>query len=277
MTAVGTARSIAVMMTCHNRCNVTIKCLRSLAEQRGDGIQLSLFVTDDASSDGTAEAIRAEWPDATILRGSGHLFWAAGMALAEEPAVASGPDYLLWLNDDTLLRAGALQLMLDVSENTPGAIVVGVTSDPLTGEQTYGGRVRLDYHPQRFRLLPVANHPQLADTFHGNVVLIPIAVRHRVGGIDGAFPHAYADDDYGLRATSLGVPIVQAPGFVATCPANERPLGLSGGPASRWRQLQSPTALPWRAQARYLRRHGDWRWPALLVAGQLRRVLGWGR
>ena len=93
-----------------------------------------------------------------------------------------------------------------------------------------------------------------------------------VGPIDGVFPHAYADDDYGLRATARGVPIVQAPGAVGTC-ARNRPRLASGGFADRWQHLQSPTGLPWRAQARYLRRHGDWRWPLILVGGQVRRAV----
>lgn len=266
-------RAVAVVMTCHNRRDATIACLRALGEQQLGRVVLSVFVTDDGSTDGTAAAIRCVWPDATVLTGSGNLFWAAGMALAERAAIAARPDYLLWLNDDTNLKPGGLATLLRISDANPGSIVVGATCDPESGAQTYGGRVRVDYHPQRFRLLPISTSPQRADTFHGNVVLIPVSVCDRVGRIDGAFPHAYADDDYGLRATALGIHVIQAPGAVATCQANDSPLPLTtAGIAAKWRQLQSPKGLPWRAQARYLRRHGDWRWPLILVAGQVRRV-----
>jgi GT2 family glycosyltransferase len=268
-------RSIAVVMTCHNRRDTTVACLRALAAQRS-AADLSLFVTDDGSSDGTADAIRDVWPDATIIPGPGSLYWAAGMALAEVAALTSDPDYLLWLNDDTVVKPGALEHLLALSDGNPTAVIVGATQDPETGSPTYGGRVRVDYHPQRFRLLPIAEAPQRADTFNGNLVLVPKAAHVRIGPIDGAFPHAYADDDYGLRATALGVPIFQVPGTVATCRDNDIQLP-SGGLASRWRHLQSPKGLPWRAQARYLRRHGDWRWPLLLVGGQVRRVFRWGQ
>jgi len=239
-----------------------------------DRVHLSLFVTDDGSTDGTGDAIRSLWPDATIVSGSGNLYWAAGMALAERAALEAEPDYLLWLNDDTNLEPGGLEMLLKISDDYPGSIVVGATRDPETEAQTYGGRVRVDYHPQRFRLLPISLSPQRADTFHGNVVLMPVSVCDRVGRIDGAFPHAYADDDYGLRATALGIPVIQAPGTVATCRANDDCLvpQSTRGLAARWEQLQSPKGLPWRAQARYLRRHGDWRWPFILVSGQVRRA-----
>lgn len=268
---------IAVIMTCHNRRATTVSCLQGLAEQRQADVRVRLFVTDDGSTDGTAEAISALCPDATVIRGDGNLYWAAGMALAERAAVRERPDYLLWLNDDTLLRDTALAELLATSARHPGSIVVGATTDPDNGGLTYGGRRRVDSHPQRFEHLPFAAHAQTADTFNGNVVLIPWSARQRVGPIDGLFPHAYADDDYGLRATALGVPIIQAPNSVGTCRTNPLAPCLTGGPLARWRKLQQTKAMPWRAQARFLKRHGDWRWSVILVGGQARRVLGLGR
>lgn len=266
---------VAVVMTCHNRRSTTLSCLEALQRQEDYGETLSLFVTDDGSEDGTAEAIRELWPDAKIMLGSGDLYWAAGMALAERAAMADEPDFLLWLNDDTVLRPDALRSLLALSQEMPGTVIVGATVDPITGELSYGGRLRIDYHPQRFQQLPLSGKPQHADTFHGNVVLIPRAVRLQVGPIDGSFPHGYADDDYGLRATALGVPIVQAPGMIGTCRRDEVAApSPNRGLAARWRQLQSPKGLPWRAQTRYLRRHGDWRWPLILAVGQVRQLVG---
>ena len=207
----GLAR-VAVVMTCHNRRDKTVRCLSALRAQEIGNAALSLFVTDDGSTDGTSEAIQGVWPEATIIHGTGTLFWAAGMALAERSAVRFRPDFLLWLNDDTLLDPDAVLRLLAVSRDEPAAIVVGATVDPATGKGTYGGRTRIDYHPQRLARLPLADHVQRADTFNGNVVLVPWSARVTVGPIDGAFPHAYADDDYGLRATAKGVPIVQVPG-----------------------------------------------------------------
>ena len=260
-------------MTCHNRRDITIASLEALASQPRADTQLLLYLTDDGSTDGTADAVNEIWPGARIIQGTGDLYWASGMSLAERSAVRDQPDFLLWLNDDTLLDDGALVSLLSTSSTHPDAIVVGAATDPDTGECTYGGRIRVDRHPQRFRPLRIADHAQWADTFNGNVVLIPWSVRERVGPIDGLFPHAYADDDYGLRATALGVPIVQASGSVALCPRNPPARPIHGGPVARWRQLQQPDALPWRAQARYLKRHGTSLWPLILVGGQVRRVI----
>lgn len=265
--------TVAVIMACHNRRDTTLRCLTSLNAATDSSTRLDLFVTDDGSTDGTANAIRELHPDAVIIRGDGSLYWAAAMALAERRAWHERPDFLLWLNDDTVLAPGAVQTLLTKVGDHPGSIVVGAVVSPRTGAVTYGGRRRKGPHPQRFSLIGVSDREQEADAFNGNVVLIPAGVRTRVGPIDDLFPHAYADDDYSLRATGLGVTIWQAPGILGTCDANTTPTELSGSWFRRWQQLQSPMALPLRAQARYLHRHGDWRWPFWLTAGQIRRIL----
>ena len=82
-----TAETVAVIMACHNRRDTSVRCLRALAAQQEAGVSISLFVTDDGSTDGTVQAIQALWPGATILAGDGSLYWAAAMALAERQAV----------------------------------------------------------------------------------------------------------------------------------------------------------------------------------------------
>lgn len=275
MTAAGSDSipTVAIIMTCHNRRDTTVRCLEAVKAQQGHGARLDLFVTDDGSSDGTADGIRQAWANATVLQGTGHLYWAAGMALAERAAVMTGPDYLLWLNDDTLLVPDAVERLLATASQHRGAIVVGATIDPATGERSYGGRLRPGRHPQKLPALPLSDEPQRADTFNGNVVLVPWDVRQRVGPIDGLFPHAYADDDYGLRATAMGVPVLQAPGFVGSCRRNP-PKQVPRSLRARWTQQQSPNGLPWQAQLRYLKRHGGAAWPVWLVAGQAKRLVG---
>lgn len=266
--------TVAVLMTCHDRREMSVESVsRALAQAYGL-CDLTVFVTDDGSTDGTADALAALDGQVTVLAGSGDLFWAAGMALAERAALATDPDFLLWLNDDTFMDPDGLQRMLQAHDRHPGSIVVGATRDPATQAVSYGGRVRTSsWHPQRFQRLAVSDIDQFPDTLNGNAVLVPRAARLRVGPIDGVFPHAYADDDYGLRARKAGVLLVQPPGTVAECAPNPDPqTTLRGLPA--WRALQQPKGLPWRAQMRFLRRHAGPAWPVIFVAQQANIILG---
>lgn len=262
------------MMTCHNQRDMVLRSARRALTQGDSEIAVEVFLTDDGSADGTAEALSGLTGSIHVISGSGGLFWAAGMALAERSAWKTHPDYLLWLNADTVLDPGAVRRLVEVEGKWPGAIVIGATRDPESGQLTYGGRVRASrWHPQRLQRLPESDQIQLADTFNGNVVLVPRTARSLVGPIDGAFPHAYADDDYGLRAHDAGVTMVQAPGTVAQCSPNPEPARFQRGP-SAWRALQQPKGLPWRAQIRYLRRHAGPGWPLVFAAQQASVLLG---
>src|SRR5690606_12086568 len=94
-----------------------------------------------------------------------------------------------------------------------------------TGVHTYGGRTRLSrLRRTRFSLVPPADHPQEVETFNGNVVLVPRAVATRIGHVDPAYRHSWADEDYGLRARAAGMSVWQAPGTVGTCARNPQPV-----------------------------------------------------
>ncbi|MDZ7578807.1 MAG: glycosyltransferase family 2 protein [Candidatus Nanopelagicales bacterium] len=266
------ALRLAALLTSFNRKPQTLACLGALQSQGSPEREISIFLTDDGSTDGTADAVLAAHPEAVVIHGDGQLYWAGGMALADQAASRTDPDYFMWLNDDTILDPEALDVMFEISDEHPGAIVVAATRDPATSILNYGGRLRLGAHPQKFRPAGESDQVQEVDAFNGNCVLVPRAVRRRVGPIDGDFPHAYADDDYSLRADELGIKILQAPGTLANCPSNP-PGPRSGRFVPAWRDLQSPKGLPWRGQVRYLKRHGDWRWPFWLVAGQAKRVV----
>ena len=68
---------------------------------------------DDASTDGTSEAIAEQFPEITVLHGDGKQYWNGGMRRAFGAAIAQDYDYYLWMNDDTCLDDGALALLLD--------------------------------------------------------------------------------------------------------------------------------------------------------------------
>ena len=217
------AVKVVALLTCHNRRNLTLRCLGAYFSQRfrGAAPALEAIVVDDGSTDGTGEAVQAEFRSARVIAGDGTLYWARGMQLAESQAVPERPEFLLWLNDDVMLDATAVDRLLTASTNCSDAIVVGALLDPDTNEITYSGVVRSWWHPLRTRLVEPGDCPQEADMFNGNVVLVPRRVYERVGAIDGGFSHGQADFDYGLRAKRAGFRVVVAPGSFGTCPRGE--------------------------------------------------------
>lgn len=267
---------IAVIMTAHNRAMTTQRCLNSLrfAVRQIPDARVRVFLTDDGCTDDTVVRAHEAWQDIEIILGNGNLYWAAGMAAAESRAIRWEPEFFLWLNDDVVLLEDSLTSLLDTATFSRSGIAFGATRDPHDGVLTYGGARISGRHPQRVSILGSSAEIQHADTFHGNIVLIPKVVHDRVGLIDGRFEHGYADFDYGLRASRMGVPVMQAPGFAGECQRNPQPTKFSGSVRERWRAAQDPvTGLPWRSQTRYLRRHAGVEWPLYAVWSVVHRFI----
>ena len=280
--------NLAVIMTCHNRREATVASLRSLAASvdRSPGLAYRVFLLDDGSTDGTADAVASLALPVTVLPGNGDLFWNRGMVHAWAAARAHEDAYdgYLLLNDDTVLDEQALPTLLRTdAEYEHRAVVVGAIRDPDTGRVTYGGVRRTSrWHPGRVARLPRSDGAQQADTFNANCVYVPSDVCEAIGILDPVFHHAIGDFDYGYRATRHGFPVIVAPGTVGACARNPV-AGTWRDPAvpirRRYALLASPKGLPRLEWQEFLRRHGA-PWPralAWLPTLSLLRPRGLGR
>ena len=129
---------LAVILTVHNRRETTLRCLRDWEKcPVPEGWEVDIWLTDDGSTDGTAEAVAAEFPQVHIIAGDGTLFWCRGMLAAWEAADRAGEyDAFLWLNDDTYLYPEAFLRLEEASRRHPDAILIGPVCSAVTGLQT---------------------------------------------------------------------------------------------------------------------------------------------
>jgi GT2 family glycosyltransferase len=229
-------KTIAVLLTVHNRREKTLKCLEQLyAQQLPHGYAIDVFLTDDGCTDGTPDAIREQYPDVHIVEGNGALYWNRGMHKAWQAASTyKDYDYYLWLNDDTVLNSDAIKILLvsSLSKNDK-AIIVGTTSATLSEKTTYGGRER------NGQLVIPTNYIQECDFFNGNIVLIPNYVFKIIGMNDPIFHHALGDFDYGLRAVKSGIPLYVSENILGKCDVHEN--------LATWCNPQKPFSKRWKA------------------------------
>jgi GT2 family glycosyltransferase len=281
---------IAVLMTCFNRRETTLACLQALLEaDLPRSIVLSVLLVDDASTDGTATAVRGRFPRVEIVCGDGTLFWNRGMHLAQELAMRAAPDFVLWLNDDTVIRKDALTrmfatfLQLSLNVKVP-AIVVGATADPATGKITYAGMTPVSrLRPFRYRRVWHPDEVRECHAMNGNLVLIPRIIVERLENLDAVFEHAMGDIDYALRARRAGFRIFVAPGVMGFCSHNTV-MRTGADPrlslAIRWKRFTSRKGLPLRSWLHFTRRHGAAAWPLFFlwpyVRFLVRAILGRG-
>lgn len=208
-------KTIATLLTCHNRRANTLACLEALyACELPQGYALDVFLLDDGSTDGTGDAVRKHYPAVNVIQGDGNLYWNRGMHLAWETAAKSKEfDYYIWLNDDTTVFKNCLTaLLFSASSTNNKAIIVGTTCAESDQQQiTYGGRTA------EGELIVPTNETLGCNYFNGNIVLIPHMVYKKVGLNDYRFHHALGDFDYGLRASKMGIKLFVAPNILGFC------------------------------------------------------------
>lgn len=219
-----------LLIPVHNRRETTLRCLRQL---RADGVLgwATALVIDDGSSDGTGEAVRAEFAEVEVLTGTGDWWWGGAIRRGTEWALARAAERIYWLNDDCLPPAGALAALRDLVRTQEA--VAWVPAVTPCGWR-YGGHRRTTWGIRQ--CTPEEEAQGRAETFSGNCVCLPRSRIERVGlPDDRSFPHGLADLDYGLRLHRAGAPLCCLPGYVAAA--------ADPGPAARERWLTTTRSM----------------------------------
>lgn len=222
-------RSVAVLLTVYNRKSKTLACLDSLAktyESSKSTLSVSVFITDDGSTDGTSNAIKQTiYPfEVIVLEGTGELYWNGGMIHSWSYAIRHGVfDGYLLLNDDVIVREsfwGELEQADSVSYNRYGkrGIYVGATCDPITYQFTYGGFNfinRLTLKDQF--IVPDGETYQSCQCAHGNIAYVSSEVVSKMGIFCDKYIHGGTDHDYSYLAHKSGFPILTLPNYAGLC------------------------------------------------------------
>lgn len=114
-------RDVSIVIVNWNTRSILRDCLRTVYDQTKD-IRFEAIVIDNASSDGSVDMIRTEFPQVVLVANESNRGFAA--ANNQGMAVAQGRHVLL-LNSDTLVLEGAIQKTVDFADHHPDAAVVG--------------------------------------------------------------------------------------------------------------------------------------------------------
>ncbi|HMT04394.1 MAG TPA: glycosyltransferase family 2 protein [Solirubrobacterales bacterium] len=99
-----------------------IDCLTAIERFHPAELSCEILVLDNASTDGSVEAVREEFPDAEVIVLEAKQGKAANDTLLMERARGR---YCLLLNEDSELRAGAVEYLVAALESDPGAAAAG--------------------------------------------------------------------------------------------------------------------------------------------------------
>lgn len=113
---------VSVVIVNWNACDVLADCLRSIREQT-PSIACEVIVIDNASTDGSVEMVRRDFPDVHLIANEDNLGFAA--ANNQGMRAAQGR-YVLLLNPDTVILDRAIEKNVAFADARSDAGVVGV-------------------------------------------------------------------------------------------------------------------------------------------------------
>lgn len=267
-------KKIAILLTCHNRKEKTINCLKSLynaIELSKYEIKFDIYLVDDGSTDGTSEEIALLFSDINVVKGSGELFWAGGMRLAWETALNKNQNYdsFLLLNDDVVLMENFLFDLFNTHVyclehyKQPG-IYVSSTIDLISSKISYGG-VLIKHQGIRLKSINInpGDVPVPCSITNANILLVSMAVVKAIGILDSKYTHQLADYDYSYTASKRGIPVLVCPGVGGACVNDHGKSWLSANSSlkDRINYLYSPLGLAYKEQLYYLKKNFKYQFP----------------
>lgn len=225
---------IAALLTCYNRKDKTLACLKSFFSIISN---CDVYLLDDNSTDGTSETVKKLYSQVHILEGNGYLFWNRGMYTAWNEAIKYDYDYYLWLNDDIELYPDFLKELMECEKLGGGdCIISGLIENFDKTKILYGGS------DQNKNLIQANGKLQNIKYMNGNVVLVPRIVVNKIGILDPTFHHDLGDVDYGLNALEHGIKILSTRIPIAAGYSNNfcRVRKWNSNIIGRFRKLYSP-------------------------------------
>lgn len=199
---------VFIVIPVFNRVGYTIACLESLRQQTLKDVRT--IVVDDGSTDGTSEIIGQKFPEVTVLQGTGHLFWTASVNMGIRHALEAGADYVLTLNNDTIVTPAFMENMMHWAKLKPNALLGALDIDARSHKLYYGGESfqwALSKSTYLLDILPPAQQHGLHEVslYPGRGLLIPRVVFEKVGLFDEKrLPHYLADYDFTQMARRDG-------------------------------------------------------------------------
>lgn len=203
--------TIHVVVPVFNRLALTqalIACLRRQALNH----TLRILIVNDGSTDGSADWLASQ-SDIDVLLGDGSLFWggAVDLAVRHLQAKAAPEDWVLLMNNDTIVADDFVQRLLDAALTHAPAAVGSVVRD----EADHARLLSIGANVDAWRLLTrdILDTDQTkattsvveVDALSGRGVLFPMVGLIAAGGMrPRVLPHYLADYEVSVRLRKAG-------------------------------------------------------------------------
>jgi GT2 family glycosyltransferase len=204
---------ISIVVPVFNQFRFTQACLASLQEHQGTE-RFEVIVVDDCSTDETGKAV-PQMPGVVYLRNETNSGFITSCNRGAEKARGK---YLVFLNNDTLVRDGWLKPLVNTFVEDPYAGIVGSKLIYPDGRlQEAGGVIWRDASGWNYGKFddpakPEYNYLREVDYSSAAALMIPKSLFQSVGGFDPRYAPAYYEDtDLAFKVRQAGYKVLYQP------------------------------------------------------------------
>jgi GT2 family glycosyltransferase len=177
-----------------------------------------VLVVDNASDDGTLEAIHGAFPTVLTLQTGDNLGYAGGNNRGLHVALTEGPSHICVLNNDTRVEPGFLEPLISVASTLRAAVSPDIRYDDGRDGSWFRGGV-IDTRSGCARHLFGAEQVPDAEPFTteiitGCCIVASAEVWREVGGFDESLYLTFEDSDWSCRARAVGVSLMVVPASI---------------------------------------------------------------
>jgi len=201
--------SVSIIILNYNGMQDTLECLASL-----DGLDYpdyEVLVVDNGSTDDSVAAVRERFTQARLIQNRENLGFAAGCNAGIRDALGRGADYVLLINNDTVVTDPSfLATLVDFYERTPDAGAVGPVITYKGSDVVWYAGARISYltgfsrhigKGARLGELP-SRDPYAVDYVSGCAMLLGRKFLTEVGLLDPDYFFYYEDADLCFRGAA---------------------------------------------------------------------------
>jgi GT2 family glycosyltransferase len=206
---------VMVVILNWNGLNETRSCLDALGQITYPRVKI--IVVDNGSTDGSVNALRAEYPQVMLLPLSENAGFAEGNNHGLRHALRQGADYVLLLNNDARIAPDAVDVLVQTAQADRQIGILGpiiYRDDDSQHIESAGGWLNL--YTGRFRhfeTLPANQlRPYEVDMVSGCAMMVRREVMERVGLLNGCYFAYFEDAEWCVRVRRAGYRVVAVPG-----------------------------------------------------------------
>lgn len=211
------SHQVATIIVNWNKKDDTLACLRSLREQ--EAVKVKVILVDNGSVDDSVLNVSDQFPDAAVIENGDNLGYAEGNNVGIRYALDQGFQYIMVLNNDTILAPQCISRLLEDLELHPDAAAAGPKSFYFeTPEMIYfaGGQITRDGRTLHIGIGtqdgPKYNFPCDTEWLTGCAILFRSRSLREVGLFEPKYYLLYEDADWSLRARRRGCRLRFVPG-----------------------------------------------------------------